>query len=181
VRSDEFFNDPPVGRSAAQDFAEGVLIASQQQWEERKVRHLGYMLGNIGFEEEIDGMTANRMLNLARELTWRQYVLLSMIAENESSPLPDVDLFKPAISTWNTWGVYDELVNLVTSYNVVNGRQARTDRLALATVKWDLPGLRLNNGGSLLNALLALDKVAAEDRLGVAESLRQGAVPPVGP
>lgn len=174
VRSDGFFEDPPSGRSAAQDLAEGVLIAAQQQWEEKKVRHLGYMLGNLGFEEQIDGLTASRSLSLARELTWRQYVLLSLIADNESTPLPDVDSFKPAVSSWTTWSTYDELNDLITSHNLLTGKAGKTDRLALATMKWHLPALRLASGGQLIHALLALDKVGEEDRNSVLDSLRDG-------
>ncbi|WP_427920654.1 hypothetical protein [Streptomyces sp. cg40] len=176
VRSDEFFAEEPKGRSAAQDFAEGVLITAQQQWEERKVRHLGYMLGNIGFEEQIDGLTAGRALSVARELTWRQYVLLALIGDNENSPLPDVDPFKPQISSWNTWSTYDELNTLITGHNLLKGVTIRTDRLALASMKWDLPGLRLGSGGELIYALLALDKISEQDRNGVRESLFQGSI-----
>jgi hypothetical protein len=42
LRVDDLFRSMPSGRSAADEIAEGVLLAARNQFEEMKVRHLGY-------------------------------------------------------------------------------------------------------------------------------------------
>jgi hypothetical protein len=47
IRSDDFFTDQPDGRSSAEEIAEGVLTVSQREYEERKIRFYGNLLGNL--------------------------------------------------------------------------------------------------------------------------------------
>jgi hypothetical protein len=171
VRTDAFFHEPPHGRSAAQDLAEGVLLAAQRSWEEKKVRHLGYLLGNIAFESIIDGQTANHALTLAQQLSWKQYVLLALIHTKDETPLPPGDAISgPRRPAWDAWSTFDELNQLITT-NLIGGKPGTTPRLGLALASWELPDLRLSNGGLLLASLLRLDKITEEDRRPVRTSL----------
>lgn len=79
IRRDGFFGEAPSGRNAAREVAEGVLLAARNSFEERKVRHIGYLFANVAVLEDIDDALAAWGLGKAEALTWRQYVLLAAV------------------------------------------------------------------------------------------------------
>ncbi len=87
IRNDGFFDDLPSGRNAGREVAEGVMMAAHDAFEERKVRHIGYLYANVATHGEVDAALASALLTNAQELTWRQYTLLSVLGREESSGL----------------------------------------------------------------------------------------------
>lgn len=53
VRQDEFFREQPQERAAAEEILEGVLIASQREHEEKKLKFYGNLIANIAFHSEV--------------------------------------------------------------------------------------------------------------------------------
>ena len=51
------FND----RSFADEIIEGVLLAAQREYQEKKLPLYGNLLTNIAFRSDIDRVTANRL------------------------------------------------------------------------------------------------------------------------
>jgi hypothetical protein len=75
------FIEDDSGRSSVYELLEGVLRASADAYEERKVRHLGWLYASLVFEESIDWNEANYLLRLARGLTYGQLCVLSFFVE----------------------------------------------------------------------------------------------------
>lgn len=61
---------------AAEEIAEGVLLAAQREYEERKLSLIGRMLGNMQFHPQLDRGYCNHLLRAAQELSYRQLCLL---------------------------------------------------------------------------------------------------------
>jgi hypothetical protein len=103
IRDDGFFTDLPDGRNQAREVAEGVLLAARNSYEERKVRHIGYLFANVAVLPEIDSGLAALALRRAEELTWRQYVVLAAVHRHERRPLPPGQLSDDP-GEWMPWG-----------------------------------------------------------------------------
>ena len=79
LRNDDFFSKPIDDRSTAEEIYEGVLIASQREYEERKVLLLGRMYANIAYDSTITRPVANALIKEASELTYRQLMIIKDI------------------------------------------------------------------------------------------------------
>ncbi len=147
-RHDDFFVGEPGRRSAAEEIAEGVLIASQREHEEEKIRYMGNLLASIAFDETVDPGQANHMVRLAGELSYRQYCILALCHLNQyeserlglrQRPYRDFNF-----TSQSTVAVVDEILDLerrnclhsTTSYPLVNWTDAVPRRLF--TISWGL-------------------------------------------
>jgi len=74
-----FQKETPGERTTAEELLEGVLIKAKDEYEEKKVKYLGNLYGNIAFRNGISKQTCNQLINLASNLTYRQYCILAMI------------------------------------------------------------------------------------------------------
>jgi hypothetical protein len=86
ARSDGFFQGEPGNRSAAEEIAEGVLIAAQREHEEKKLPYLANLLASIAFQEGLSRSEANRLLRLADGLSYRQLCIIALIGKKEEFP-----------------------------------------------------------------------------------------------
>lgn len=79
-RRDGFFEIPTdnVHRSAADEIYEGVLIAAQGEYEERKLALYGRLLASVAFRDGISRAHANYLIRMAKELSYRQICLLAL-------------------------------------------------------------------------------------------------------
>ena len=77
-RDDGFFNDGD-NRSTAEEISEGVFQAAQKEYEEKKIKYLGNLLGNIAFTPNVTGANANFLIRTAQDLTYRQFCILALI------------------------------------------------------------------------------------------------------
>ncbi len=78
VRTDGFFETATEERSAAVETLEGVLLAAQDEYQEKKVKFYGNLYANLVFDETINRAHANYLIGLLDRLSYRQ---LCMIAE----------------------------------------------------------------------------------------------------
>lgn len=72
IRNDGFFASQEGNRSTADGVYEGVLLAAQREYEEKKLKYYGELLANIAFDESIDKGQANYLLRIAQNLSYRQ-------------------------------------------------------------------------------------------------------------
>lgn len=82
VRDDGFFTDDKHDRSSADEIFEGVVLASQREYQEKKILFYGNLLANIAFHPEISRAQANLLIRLAEQLSYRQLCLLNLFAKN---------------------------------------------------------------------------------------------------
>src|SRR5688500_16833777 len=87
VRTDGFFTARTGGRSAADTVTEAVVAAARCSHDERRVRHLGYLLAEVASSPDLDAALVDRALTLAAGLTWRQLVLLAGVGRRDRAPL----------------------------------------------------------------------------------------------
>jgi hypothetical protein len=91
VRSDDFFEKKASGRSDAEEVAEGVLLKSQREPEEKKIPYMGHMLANIAFDTQISAQMAHQIIKAAEELTYRQLCILKMAVGKQTLGLREKD------------------------------------------------------------------------------------------
>ena len=85
VRVDGFFDSQPDSRSAADEVFEGVILAAQREYEEKKLPFMGKLMANLAFRSDIDRGYANYLVRLGESLSYRQLGLLVMFAVQDKS------------------------------------------------------------------------------------------------
>ena len=154
ARSDGWFDARPGSRPAAEELAESVVAAARRSTEERRVRHLGYLLAETAVSPDIDLELARRALRLAESLSWRQLALLAGVGRRDRMPLPMAPL-ESEPRAWTAWGAREDVTDLQRAGLLdpppVAARSAATlPRLRAAD-------LRLTRRGVLVHRLLVLD------------------------
>lgn len=91
VRQDDFFDYNHSDRPPADEILEGVLIASQKEHQEKKLKYYGNLLANLAFDANFDKEQSNHLLKVAQQLTYRQICLLALFAKKENFGLREVD------------------------------------------------------------------------------------------
>lgn len=79
-RNDNFFDKDTNSRPASEELLEGTLLAAQREHEEKKTVYLARLYANILFHPEISRPSANHLIKLAEQLTYRQIAILNNIA-----------------------------------------------------------------------------------------------------
>ena len=159
VRTDGFFAEEAGGRVPARELAEAVVGAARRSTEERRLRHLGYLLAEVVVSPDIDGALAARALVTAERLTWRQLALLAAVGRRERAPLPMTSL-EDEPRSWAAWGAREDLTDLRTA-GLLDPPQAAA-RAGLQP-RMRPADLRLTRRGVLVHRLLALDFVRDDD------------------
>jgi hypothetical protein len=160
VRTDGFFSVSTAARSAAERLVEDVVQAARRTTEERRVRHLGYLVAEVAVSPDIDVALAARALQLAESCSWRQLVLLAAVGRRDRAPLPMGSL-EDEPRGWRAWGAREDVADLrraglLDPPLVVPRPGAVRPRLRPAD-------LRLTRRGVLVHRLLALDFVREDD------------------
>ena len=78
LRDDGFFDAPPDGRADAEEVLEGVLRKAQTEYEERKLPYIARLWSNACLDETLGPAKLNYLVKLAEQLTYRQFVIVSM-------------------------------------------------------------------------------------------------------
>ena len=163
LRNDDWFGTRPKGRSAAEEICEGTLLMAQREHEERKVEFFGYLLANIGFEPAVDENLANWLLELAEQLTWTQLVLLGMIGRKQDFELPAIEV-GGRTEELDSWGVHEQLTDLGYARRELIGAPRKEPlQVAIGRINLDLPDMELRRGGTLLYAMMSLNKIPDSD------------------
>jgi hypothetical protein len=154
VRSDRWFDARTGSRSAAEELAESVVVAARRSTDERRVRHLGYLLSEVAVSPDVDLALAGRALRFAESLSWRQLALLAGVGRRDRVPLPMAPL-EDEPRAWTAWGAREDVADLQRSALLdpppVQARPVATlPRLRAAD-------LRLTRRGVLVHRLLVLD------------------------
>jgi hypothetical protein len=154
VRTDGWFDPSTGSRPAAEELAESVVVAARRSTDERRVRHLGYLLSEVAVSPDVDLALAGRALRLAESLSWRQLALLAGVGRRDRVPLPMAPL-EDEPRAWTAWGAREDVADLQRSALLdpppVQARPVATlPRLRAAD-------LRLTRRGVLVHRLLVLD------------------------
>lgn len=80
-RSDDFFEDSSNDRASAEEILEGIFLAAQKEYEERKVKYLGNLYASILTSEEISREHSNQLIKMLNSLSYRQLCILQLFQE----------------------------------------------------------------------------------------------------
>ena len=154
ARTDRYFTPRPGSRPVAEELTEAVVSAARRSLDERRVRHLGYLLAEVTVSADLDADLVARTLRLAEGLSWRQLALLAGVGRRNRVPLPMSPLPDDP-QAWSEWGAREDIADLqragLLDPPVAAARPGATlPRLRAAD-------LRLTRRGVLLHRLLALD------------------------
>jgi len=154
VRSDAWFLPRPGNRSMAEEVTESVVAAARRSTDERRVRHLGYLLAEAAVSPDLDADLVARALRPAESLSWRQLALLAGVGRRDRVPLPMAPL-EDGPRAWSTWAAREDVTDLqragLLDPPVAGPRPGATlPRLRMAD-------LRLTRRGVLVHRLLVLD------------------------
>jgi hypothetical protein len=81
LRTDSFFNEFNNNRSSSEEVLEGVVISSQREFEEKKIKYMGNLYANICFKSEVSKEHANQLIRMADNLSYRQFCILQLMNE----------------------------------------------------------------------------------------------------
>lgn len=82
LRNADFFEASNDARSSAEEILEGTILAAQRENEEKKLPYMANLYANIVFDESVSRPMANQLIRLAMEITYRQFVILSIIGKS---------------------------------------------------------------------------------------------------
>jgi hypothetical protein len=164
LRGDSFFAGRSGARAASGEVLEAVVAAARRSVDERRVRHLGYLLAEAAFSPDLDADLVARGLRLAERLSWRQLALLAGVGRRDRVPLPMSPL-EDDPRGWAAWGAREDLAELQRD-GLLDPPPAVPRPGGAALPRLRAADLRLTRRGVLVHRLLALgfvreDAVAA--------------------
>ena len=155
VRSDGWFTPRAGSRSAAEEIAEAVVATARRSTDERRVRHLGYLLAETVVSPDLDAELVARGLRTAEALSWRQLALLAGVGRRDRTPLPMAPL-EDDPRAWSAWGAREDVAELQRT-GLLDPPIAVPRPGAAAQPRLRAADLRLTRRGVLLHRLLVLD------------------------
>jgi hypothetical protein len=155
LRTDTFFAGRPGARPAAGEVLEGIVNAARLSADERRVRHLGYLLAEVAHSTDVDAELVGRALRLAEDLTWRQLAILAGVGRRDRVPMPMAAL-EDEPAGWNAWAAREDVADLQGS-GLLDPPVAAARPGGAALPRLRASDLRLTRRGVLVHRLLVLD------------------------
>jgi hypothetical protein len=154
VRADGFFAERSGHRSAAEEAAEAVVAAARRSTDERRVRHLGYLLAEAAHSPDLDVALIDTAVRLVEFLGWRQMALLAGVGRRDRVPLPMAPL-EDEPRAWTAWGAREDVADLQRGGLLTPPPASPRPGATLPRLR--AADLRLTRRGVLLHRLLVLD------------------------
>jgi hypothetical protein len=155
LRNDPFFAGRPGARPASGEVIEGAVTAARFSVDERRVRHLGYLLAETACSPDLDADLIGRTLRLTDSLSWRMLALLAGVGRRERIPLPMAPL-EDEPRDWSAWGAREDLAEL-QRLGLIEPPISTPRPGAAPLPRLRAADLRLTRRGVLVHRLLVLD------------------------
>ncbi|RZU31562.1 hypothetical protein [Blastococcus saxobsidens] len=160
VRTDRYFTPRPGSRSVAEELTEAVAAAARRATDERRVRHLGYLLAEVTVSADLDADLVTRALRLSGWLSWRQLALLAAVGRRDRVPLPMTPL-EDEPRAWTAWGAREDLADLQRA-GLLDPPPAQPRPGGAALPRLRPADLRLTRSGVLVHRVLVLEVLRDE-------------------
>ena len=167
IRDDDFFEPGTNGRSKGEEVAESLLVKSQREAEERKIKFIGNMMCNIAFDKEISAEMAHQLSKLAEALTYRQLCLLKLGVDKSAYGLRTNDYRGEKAFEKPVYQILYECLDLYHRGLVNFGGEVAFGPTDVKPGSMTIQGL----GGDLFN-LMGLSKIPVTDLQPLAQWLR---------
>ncbi len=164
-RSDDFFLGEPGRQSIAQELLEGVVLAAQDSFEERKLPYLASMFVNFIFRGDVGRVEANYLISVASALTYTQLCILAVAASGEGFPERSRQLGTPPNPSAAAFAMRLELLRLLEAHLIYTNYKGGGRDLDTY-----VPSA---GAGLLLYELMELQAIPEIDRIPVIERLRE--------
>ncbi|MGN6201872.1 MAG: hypothetical protein ACTHNY_05655 [Solirubrobacterales bacterium] len=159
-REDGFFgSDDQPDQSRADELLEAALVSAQRDYEERKLRHFGWLYSSFVFNVDITPANATYLVGVASRLTYHELVLVSLFhADAGYRGLPGWDRLHPF--EWQANALAGELYDLARE-----GLLMRTDQRPVQCPEDANPSrLWVTPAGCKLFHCMRLDRISEEER-----------------
>jgi hypothetical protein len=154
VRTDGWFAARTGNRPLAEEVTETVVAAARRSTDERRVRHLGYLLAEAAVSADLDAELVGRALRVAEALSWRQLALLAGVGRRDRRPLPMAPL-EDEPRAWTAWGARADVADLQRAG--LHDPPVAQPRPGSVLPRLRMADLRLTRRGVLVHRLLVLD------------------------
>jgi hypothetical protein len=154
VRSDDWWAPQAGHRSVAEEVTETVVASARRSTDERRVRHLGYLVAESAVSPDVDADLVVRALRTAESLSWRQLAVLAGVGRRERAPLPMAPL-EDAPRAWSAWAAREDVTDLQNA-GLLDPPVAPA-RPGSVLPRLRMADLRLTRRGVLVHRLLVLD------------------------
>jgi len=84
IRTDQFFDSNENNRADSEEILEGIILAAQKEYEERKVKYLGNLFANICTNSKIGREQANQFIKTINNLSYRQLCIIQLLKQKKS-------------------------------------------------------------------------------------------------
>jgi hypothetical protein len=155
LRKDAFFDMSENGRSIAEEILEGIVITSQKEYEERKVKFIGNLYGNICTKQEINREFANQLIKITSDLSFRQFCLLRLfqVRHDNKYPIDAREITKLDLTL--------EIRDLQQKRLIMVGETLSPGRNDSNPFRYNI--VKINNTGLILCEMLSLEEIEKED------------------
>lgn len=167
IRMDGFFDAEQTGRSDAEEVIESVLLKSQREPEEKKIKYMGYFFSNVAFNPQISASMAHQIAKSAEQLTYRQLCILKLSVVKDNFSLRDENYRGQGSFTKELYQVLHECLDLYHRGYVNFGGKAAFGPTDIKPGSMKVQGL----GADIFN-LMKLSLIPDEDIAPVAAQLK---------
>lgn len=112
IRNDGFFSSITNDRPASEEILEGILLTSQKEHQEKKLKYYGNLIANLGFDTNFNREQANHLIKVSEQLTFRQLCIIAVFAHKERYELRKKDYMNLKTSDSNLLILLQEIFEL---------------------------------------------------------------------
>ncbi len=157
VRDDGFFSDG-TERPPFEEVTEGLLLAAQRAYDEKKVQHIGRLLANLNFRADLNVQSASVLVRLSDQLSYQQLCLLRLCHDNATGRQLKAGKADHQVKSAAHGALLSDLLELERFGFINNGGTA-----VLGLNDINPPSMRLQLFGVHLYNLMELGKIPDED------------------
>lgn len=143
------------------ELMEGVILAIKEEYEEKKYKYYGYLLGNILFYDDLDRDQCNRLIRITKTLSYCQIKLIHMYIISQTIQVPILkreDYTKSGISDYKLLGLLQDTLDMIQK-GLLNG----SGKLILDVVQINPSQIRVQGIGTLIYNLISINKMPYDE------------------
>ena len=157
IRDDNFLDKNDIGYSNADEFIEALITISQKEYQENKIKYLGYLYANSLFFKKYDLNWFLYFIKIAESLTFRQICFINIFKKKKDYNLErNVQLKKDSYMILRADQRYElyELINL----SILRGPREFKPDLALPPEWYNIDWV-----GNVLYELMNLEEISESE------------------